>query len=130
MAAVTTELYTQPAAMEPLLPESLRPELEELTCEILRKAGQLSAQIPTPIVRRRIGLLVRQMNSYYSNLIEGHKTLPRDIERALHQDYSADATKRANQHLTRAHVEVEEAMIARLESDRGLSIHSVEFLSW
>jgi hypothetical protein len=30
------------------------------------------------------------VNSYYSNLIEGHITHPIDIERAMRQDYSAD----------------------------------------
>ena len=38
------------------------------------------------------------MNSYYSNLIEGHRTLPRDIERAMRQDYSSNPESRANQH--------------------------------
>jgi hypothetical protein len=27
------------------------------------------------------------MNCYYSNLIEGHKTAPREIERALKRDF-------------------------------------------
>jgi Fic family protein len=70
------------------------------------------------------------MNSYYSNLIEGHKTLPRDIERALQQDYSDNPTKRANQHLSRAHIEVEELMINRLEAEPQLSVHSPDFLFW
>jgi hypothetical protein len=34
--------------------------------------------------------LVRAMNCYYSNLIEGHNTYPVDIERAMNNDYSAD----------------------------------------
>jgi hypothetical protein len=38
--------------------------------------------------------LVRAMNCYYSNLIEGHDTHPVDIERALRNDYSLDARKR------------------------------------
>jgi hypothetical protein len=38
--------------------------------------------------------LVRAMNCYYSNLIEGHDTHPIDIERALKNDYSKDAKKR------------------------------------
>src|SRR5271156_1235993 len=101
-------LYTEPAAMEPLLPDSSHASLDELTCEILRKAGQLSAQLPSSITRLRIAGLVREMNSYYSNLIEGHKTLPRDIERALRKEYSPDPANRANQHLNRAHIEVEE----------------------
>jgi Fic family protein len=124
------ELYVQPAALEPLLPESAGGVLADLTCEILRKAGALSAQLPSSVVRTRIANLVREMNSYYSNLIEGHKTLPRDIERAMRDDYSVNPTKRANQHLSRAHIEVENLMQKRLESEPALSIHSKEFLCW
>src|ERR1700683_3732527 len=123
-------LYTQTAAMEPLLPDSSRPALAELTCEILRKAGTLSAQIPSDITRVRIAGLVREMNSYYSNIIEGHRTLPRDIERAMRQDYSSDPASLANQHLSRAHIEVETLMRERLPKETDLSIHSPEFLCW
>jgi len=128
--SLQADLYTEPAAMEPLLPESSRPMLGEMTCEVLRKAGQLSAQLPSPIVRQRVAGLVREMNSYYSNLIEGHNTLPRDIERALRQDYSSNPKERANQHLSRAHIEVETRMGERLQKEPELSIHSVEFLCW
>jgi hypothetical protein len=34
--------------------------------------------------------LVRAMNCYYSNLIEGHTTHPVDIERAMKNDYSGN----------------------------------------
>ena len=40
-----------------------------------------------------LGDLVRSMNCYYSNLIEGHDTHPIDIERALNGDYSNDPKK-------------------------------------
>ena len=33
------------------------------------------------------------MNCYYSNLIEGHNTLPIDIERALAGDFAQDKNK-------------------------------------
>jgi Fic family protein len=112
------------------MPESSREELADLTCEILRHAGSLPAQIPSPVVRARLARLVREMNSYYSNLIEGHKTVPCDIERALRQDFSENPQERANQHLNRAHIEVEELMIGRLRDDPGLSIHSTGFLCW
>jgi Fic family protein len=125
-----TKLFTQPASMEPLLAESSLPRLARLTSEILRQAGQLSSQVPSVIVRWRIARLVREMNSYYSNLIEGHRTLPRDIERALRQDYSSNPESRANQHLNRAHIEVETLMRDRLEKETELSIHSPEFLCW
>src|ERR1700758_1754724 len=94
-------LYTQIAAMEPLFPASA--------------GSALAAQLPSAIVRTRVANLVREMNSYYSNLIEGHKTLPRDIERALRGDYSSNPERRASQWLNRAHIETETLMLQRLE---------------
>src|SRR6266513_4631236 len=47
------------------------------------------------------------MNCYYSNLIEGHYTHPIDIERALKNDYSKDASKRDLQLEAKAHVAVQ-----------------------
>ena len=38
--------------------------------------------------------LVRIMNTYYSNLIEGHDTRPRDIERALAGQFDGDEGRR------------------------------------
>jgi Fic family protein len=51
--------------------------------------------------------LVRSMNCYYSNLVEGHDTHPVDIERALRNEYSADLKKRNLQLEARAHVQVQ-----------------------
>jgi Fic family protein len=126
----TKEIYSHPAAMEPLLPAAGKEGLAELAGDIFRKAGALSAEIPSPVVRSRAAGLVREMNSYYSNLIEGHKTLPRDIEKALRQDFSQNPEQRANQLLNKAHIEVEELMIRRLRDEPALSIHSTEFICW
>jgi hypothetical protein len=52
--------------------------------------------------------LVRAMNCYYSNLIEGHDTHPIDIERALKNDYSQDRKKRDLQLEAKAHVAVQQ----------------------
>ena len=54
-----------------------------------------------------LATLVRGMNCYYSNLIEGHDTHPVDIERALHDDYSDNSHKRNLQLEARAHIEVQ-----------------------
>jgi Fic family protein len=55
-----------------------------------------------------LGGLVRSMNCYYSNLIEGHDTHPIDIERALNGEYSQDAKKRDLQLEARAHIAVQQ----------------------
>jgi Fic family protein len=52
--------------------------------------------------------LVRAMNCYYSNLIEGHDTHPIDIERALKNDYSQDTLRRHLQLEAKAHITVQQ----------------------
>ena len=57
--------------------------------ELRHRVRRLSPKLSGGIVAALAGL-VRSMNCYYSNLIEGHDTHPIDIERALKKDYSAD----------------------------------------
>jgi Fic family protein len=67
------------------------------------------------------------MNCYYSNLIEGHYTHPKDIDRALNQDYETLPEKRNLQLEARAHIEVQE-LINSLP--RETSLVSEKFLLW
>jgi len=48
--------------------------------------------------------LLRSMNSYYTNRIEGQHTRPHEIEQALRQDFSSDAKLAARQRLALAHI--------------------------
>ena len=94
------------SAMQPMLPRDNSQELENLAVELVAQSSELAGQI-RPEVRESIGDLVRSMNCYYSNLIEGHNTHPRDIDRAMDNKYSADPTQRALQQEARAHIEVQ-----------------------
>jgi Fic family protein len=123
------EAYRQPEAMEPLLPTARSGQLSELTCDILKAAGQLTGQVHSPLVHERVADLVREMNCYYSNLIEGHKTVPRDIERAMKRDFSHDQTQRDNQQLSLAHIAVEKLMEERLAGE-SVDVYSPDFLCW
>ena len=107
------------AGMEPMLPSASGPSrrrLEDLAVDLTAKAHGLAGQLH-PRVRAEVGTLVRSMNCYYSNLIEGHNTHPIDIERALRADYSANAEKRVLQLEARAHIEVQ----ALLDGEPALS---------
>lgn len=55
-----------------------------------------------------IGGLLRSMNSYYSNRLEGEHTRPSDIARALQQDFSANADLARKQRLAVAHIHTEQ----------------------
>jgi Fic family protein len=95
--------------MEPLLvsEESRhRGELTDLAVELAGKSAGFRRSL-APGVRAALADLVRAMNCYYSNLIEGHDTHPVDIERALKNDYSADPRKRDLQLEARAHIAVQ-----------------------
>jgi Fic family protein len=115
--------------MEPVLPTTDGAELAELSAKLLRESAQLGAVLH-PITRASVSKLLRPMNSYYSNLIEGHNTHPLDIERALSNDFSSDSSKRALQVESKAHVEVQLLIEQRLASDPQTNICSKEFLCW
>jgi tetratricopeptide (TPR) repeat protein len=102
-----------PTAAEPFMPAEGAAVLENLAFDLAREASELSAQLH-PVVRLAVAELVRSMNCYYSNLIEGHHTHPRDIDRALAADYSSDAHRRDLQLEARAHVEVQRMIDDRL----------------
>ncbi len=98
------------AMMEPLKvgeSSSHRPALTELAFELAEKSAGLRRSLPEGVVSA-LAELVRAMNCYYSNLLEGHDTHPVDIERAMREDYSAEPDKRDLQLEARAHVLVQE----------------------
>jgi Fic family protein len=96
--------------MEPLLigeDSKHRPGLTDLTLELAAKSTGLRRSLPESLLTS-LADLVRAMNCYYSNLIEGHDTHPIDIERALKGDYSGDARKRNLQLEAKAHISVQQ----------------------
>jgi Fic family protein len=106
--------------MEPLLigeSSRHRGHLTDLAFELAQKSAGFRRSLPESLVISLAGL-VRSMNCYYSNLIEGHNTHPVDIERALKGDYSTDAEKRDLQLEAKAHIEVQ-----RWIDEGGLHAH-------
>lgn len=95
--------------MEPsIISESSRhrASLSELVFELTKQASGFRRSLPNGIHLALIHL-VRSMNCYYSNLIEGHNTHPIDIERALNRDYSSDPHRRDLQLEAQAHIEAQ-----------------------
>lgn len=115
-------------ALEPLMPSVAQSSpLDDLALELVAKANQFSGQL-RPETQLSIAELVRSMNCYYSNLIEGHNTLPIDIDRAMADRYSEDPKKRALQLEARAHIELQR-LIDNGE-DPQCTPTSVEYLQW
>jgi Fic family protein len=109
MAVMPTDRGESTTLMEPaLLSEGSRSRgrLIDLAIDLTARASGFRRSLH-PGVRHALADLVRAMNCYYSNLIEGHDTHPVEIERALRADYSADPRKRDLQLEARAHVEVQ-----------------------
>ena len=96
--------------MEPLLigdGSRHRGALTDLALDLTQKSAGFRRSLPPSLLASLAGL-VRAMNCYYSNLIEGHDTHPVDIERALKNDFSKDARKRDLQFEAKAHIAVQE----------------------
>src|SRR5882762_6463813 len=96
--------------MEPLLigeSSRHRGKLTDMALELAQKAAGFRRSLPERLLAS-LATLVRAMNCYYSNLIEGHDTHPVDIERALKNDYSKDTHKRDLQIEAKAHIAVQE----------------------
>ena len=72
-----------PGRIEPcLFEEQIPAELADLSVEMQREATRLGQGLH-PDSAAGLADFVRVMNCCHSNLIEGHNTRPRDIERAL-----------------------------------------------
>jgi Fic family protein len=97
------------STMEPLLigeGSRHRGALTDLALELAQKSSGFRRSLPGSLLTS-LADLVRAMNCYYSNLIEGHDTHPIEIERALKDDYSKDAAKRDLQLEAKAHIAVQ-----------------------
>ena len=98
------------SSMEPMMPR-VTPELISLSGAIRERIGGLKEKLH-PITAKAVSAVVADMNSYYSNLIEGHHTYPKDIERALQNDFSSNLQERDKQLLGLAHVKTENAILS------------------
>lgn len=84
-----------------------REVLTDLSVELAAHSTGFRRSLPEGVLTA-LADLVRAMNCYYSNLIEGHDTHPVDIERALKGDYSANTDQRNLQLEAKAHIAVQQ----------------------
>jgi len=84
-----------------------RTDLTDLAIELAAHSAGFRRSLPTGVLAA-LADLVRAMNCYYSNLIEGHDTHPVDIERAMRNEYSTDTKKRILQIEAKAHIAVQQ----------------------
>jgi Fic family protein len=124
---VVVDREEAPTLMEPLvIPDGSRHrgELTDLSLELAARSAGFRRSLPEG-VRTALADLVRAMNCYYSNLIEGHDTHPVDIERALKNDYSSDPHQRDLQLEAKSHIAVQKWIDAGGIAGRALSVQAV-----
>lgn len=95
-------------------PNRIEPALlDEPTSAIADVVADLTAAISIlgkflhPLTAANLADAVPIMNTYYSNLIEGHNTRPRDIERALSGEFDHNEERRNLQLEAAVHVRVQ-----------------------
>jgi len=99
--------------------------LLDLASILNRKAAQVSGQLE-PETANTLRRHMAVINSYYSNLIEGNRTLPHQIREAQRGNFEDDPVARDKQIESLAHIDVQ-AWIA--SEDRSLEeVISVDFI--
>ena len=116
------------SAIEPMMPEEnvITGTLSDIAIDLIAKSEKLQSKF-NGVVQASLGDMVRSMNCYYSNFIEGHNTHPYDIERALKQDFSKNREKRNLQLEAKAHIELQQKID---KSEQSGYITSPEYFLW
>ncbi len=107
-------MYTDEHQFEPLLPQkdldAFRDQARTITADSLKLSSGAHAT-----TRDELRGLVRAMNSYYSNRIEGQSTHPLNIERALKLDFSEKPEVAKLQRIALAHIDAEKELEAKMK---------------
>jgi Fic family protein len=115
--------------IEPARLENPPEPVADLVAELSAASATLGQSLH-PRTAGNLAELVRIMNTYYSNLIEGHDTRPRDIERALVGEFDRDEGRRNLQIEAAAHVRVQATVDRRATEGQLHEPASVEFIQW
>jgi Fic family protein len=114
-------MYDSPHQFEPTsLSDRQWEEIQPLVESIVLASLKLTSAAHES-TRATLRELVRQMNSYYSNRIEGQHTHPHHIERALQNQFSNRPDEARLQRVALAHIEAEKALEGQLGEDSALT---------
>ena len=118
-----------PARIEPASLDDAPEKIADLVAELSAASAKLASTLH-PQTAANLADLVRIMNTYYSNLIEGHDTRPRDIERALAGQFDRDEVRRNLQVEAAAHVRVQKAVDDMAADGTLPAPASTDFIRW
>ena len=120
-------MLEHPSRIEPARLEAASESVMNIVAEVVAAGSRLGARLH-PKTAQNLAGLVRIMNTYYSNLIEGHHTRPQDIERALANDFDSDAGRRDLQWEAASHVRIQSRIDGCAINNELPEPASVEFL--
>lgn len=123
------EILEVPSRIEPCLLEQMGTELVDLIAELSAASERLGHRLH-PRTAANLAELVRVMNCFYSNLIEGHNTTPREIERALAGDLAEEEGRRNLQIEAAAHIRLQRETDRRYAEGTLPEPASREFVLW
>lgn len=115
--------------IEPARLENPGEAIGDIVAELSAAAAILGKSLH-PRTSANLAALVRIMNAYYSNLIEGHISRPKDIERALAGKLDEDEGRRNLQLEAAAHVRVQAEVDSMAAEGRLPEPASDEFIQW
>ena len=118
-----------PSRIEPALIDEPTSAIADVVAD-LTAAVSILGKFLHPLTAANLADAVRIMNTYYSNLIEGHNTRPRDIERALSGELDRDEERRNLQIEAAAHVRVQTEIDQMFLEGTLPPATSADFIQW
>lgn len=114
-------MYSSPHQFEPIsLSERQLEGIQPLVQSIVLSSIKLTSAAHET-TRSTLRELVRKMNSFYSNRIEGQSTHPHNIERALQNDFSQKPDEARLQRIAMSHIEAEKELEGRMGNGSALT---------
>jgi len=118
-----------PYRIEPCLLDNPSATVVDLVATLSAAAQRLTQNLPERTARS-LAELVRVMNCYYSNLIEGHNTTPREIEQALAGVFEQAEDRRNLQLEARAHIKIQRLIDEQFVAGTLPEPASIGFIQW
>jgi Fic family protein len=123
--------YVLTASLNPVHPTMGAAWIDSCS-QLLIAATRLQEQLPAT-TRQALAPLLAHMNCYYSNLIEGHRTYPGEVEHAVQSGAArAEATDQQRMliHEAVAHIQAQAEIRNRLRTDSSWEPVAAESLAW
>lgn len=118
-----------PYRIEPCLLSNPPAVIVDLVASLSAAAQRLEQGLH-PKTAATLADLVRIMNCYYSNLIEGHNTTPREIEQALSGHLVKPEERRNLQLEAKAHIRIQRLIDEQYASGTLPDAASIAFIRW